>query len=1212
MGASAGGLDAFTRFFRALPPDSGMAFVLVQHLDPTHESLTAELLGRQTWMPVRQVSGDTPVEADRVYVIPPNKDLSIHQGVLRLTPPAEPRAMRTPIDFFFRTLAEDRQERAIGIILSGTGSDGTLGLKEIKAAGGMTLVQDPGTAQHDGMPRSAIAHDAADLVLAVEQMPKALLKYAQHPYLAVAEPTPAVEQVTDDLSRILTLVRTRLRFDFTGYKTGTLGRRVRRRMGIRHVERLPDYLRLLRGDPGELKALFKDLLICVTRFFRDPDAWHYLEEQVLPSLMREREAAAPVRAWVAGCGTGEEPYSLGMLLIEQAQAAQRSGPIQVFASDVDREALDIARAGLYPESIAADVTADRLRRFFLKDGHHYRVSKELREVVIFAEQNLVADPPFSKLDLISCRNLLIYLNADVQERAVSLFHFALDDGGYLFLGSAESIGPAEDRFATVSKRWRIYRRIGPTRPDTLAVLPVMAARRPAPERERVPRAPLRTDHLVIRLQQLLLDRYAPASVVISRRYEILLFSGPIDRYLTQPPGPPTQDLLARVREGLQTRLRGVVHKAIQDGQAQTVSRVRLRRNGAWHRIRVTVEPLTLSAETEGLLLVSFVNEGPEPAPASAAANDRDEPLVRQLESELKASQEDLQTTLEERETSNEELRAATEEAMSVNEELQSANEELETAKEELQSVNEELSTVNAQLESKVDELERANSDLDNLLTSTNIATVLLDDQLRIRRCTTSATRLFAVVPSDVGRPLADITQKFTDPALFTDAATVLDGLPSRRAEVAAQDGRWYIRQVLPYRGQDGRIDGVVITFSDVAADALRAARSKLEAALKDLGEKEAWLRAVVDTAAETIITTDESGTIVSFNHAAERMFGYDAAEAIGKNVRILVPLPGRKAYDDYLGWYREGSPALVLGLRREVVGLRRDGTRFPMDLAVSEFTTPTGRKFTSIARDLTERQQAEQRLRLQEHRAELAHVLRVKTAGELGASLAHQLNQPLSAITNDVHASRVQLQAGQTKTVRRLLTHAAAETQRAAAILRRFRDLVRRSPSRLKRTDVRDVIRDAAELMRPEMTRHQVAFQVTVPPEPLSIRADRMQIEQVVLNLLQNALEAVQARGRRRQVRMRAIRLRVGRDTLGLAQVTVEDNGPGFPPEVAGRLFEPFLTTKKGGLGMGLAIARTIVEAHQGRIWADRRPRRRGAAVSFTLPLHEAPESAKS
>jgi two-component system CheB/CheR fusion protein len=1200
MGASAGGLEAFTRFFQAMPPDSGMAFVLIQHLDPTHESLTAELLGKHTKMPVRQVAGDVPVLANQVYVIPPNKYLSISKGILRLTPPqVERRAMRMPIDFFFRSLAEDQQERGIGILLSGTGTDGTLGLKEIKMVGGMAIAQDPRTIQHGGMPQSAIANDAVDHVLPVGKMPETLLKYAQHPYLAVGEAT--ADTGADDLTRILALVRARLRFDFSGYKKGTLLRRVRRRMGLRHVEGMLDYLRLLRGDPDELKALFKDLLIGVTRFFRDPPAWQFLEEKVLPALVRERDPAAPLRLWVAGCGTGEEAYSLGMALIEQVQATQRGNPIQIFASDVDEEGLDFARAGVYPESIAADVPAGRLSRFFLKGENSYRVSKELRECVVFARQNLIADAPFSRLDLISCRNLLIYLEPDVQKRVVSLFHFALVDGGRLFLGSAESVGPAEDLFDTVSKKWRVYRRIGPTRHDRV-IMPVMAQTEHLPL-QAAPILPATANHLLARVQRILLDRFAPASVVINRRSEILFFSGPVDQFLTQPPGPPTHDLIARLREGLQSRLRSMVHRAVSEGRPQSESGARVRRDSTWHRVRVTVEPIKLSTEHDGLLMVSFADEEADrpptadAGPATPPEGDEDS-VVRQLEDELRTSREDLQSTIEELETSNEELRAANEEVMSVNEELQSTNEELETSKEELQSLNEELSTVNAQLQTKVEELERANNDLNNLLTSTNIATVFLDPLLRIRLFTPAATRLFTLIPSDIGRPLADIAQQFTDPALLADAQAVLDRLTPRQAEVQAAEGRRYVRQILPYRTQDGRIDGVVLTFSDVAADALHAARSGQETALRNL-------QAVLDTAASAIITIDERGTVLSFNHAAERLFGYPASEVIGGNVRMLMPAPYRQEHDGYLRRYREtGVPRIIGTGPRELEGCRKDGTTFPMDLAVSEFRDDAERKFTAIIRDLSERKEAEQRAR--EHQAELARVLRVRTAGELGASLAHQLNQPLTVIANDLDACRTHLRGGRIMTSRRLLAHASAEAMRAAAVVRSFGDMFRKTPPRFELIDVRDIVRATADLARPEMTGAKVVFHVELPPESLPVQADRIQLEQVVLNLLQNALEAVRAvPAKQRSVWVRALRVGVTRGASGEAKVMVEDTGPGIRREVAARIFEPFFTTKEDGLGMGLTIAGSIVEMHHGRLWIDQRRGRRGGGVSFTLPLYD-------
>src|SRR6266850_680146 len=511
IGASAGGLDAFRRFFSTVPPDSGMAFVLVQHLDPTHESLAAEVIGRYTAMPVVQVGGAMPVRANHVYVIPPGKYLSIGGGNLQLIPPVEPGGIRMSIDLFLRTLAADARERAIGIILSGTGTDGTLGLQAIKAAGGMSIAQDPATAQYDGMPSSAIAAGAVDQILPPERMPEAVLGFLRHSYVTSGPEAPlAAEPAPSHLQEVLSILRERARFDFRGYKKSTLQRRIHRRMGLRHVERVADYVRLLAQEPAEANALFDDLLIRVTSFFRDPDAWRVLQRDVIGPLVERKEAHAGLRAWVPACATGEEAYSLGIMLIEAVRTARKSCAVQVFASDVDQGALALARAGLYPEVIAADLTPERLQRFFVPEGHTYRVVKELREAMAFAPQNLVADPPFSRLDIISCRNLLMYFEPETQRRILSLVHFALAEGGYLFLGSAESIDHHAGLFEVVSKKWRIYRRVGPTRHDQVQ-FPIA----PAPPAGRLPEPlPSRPSagRLAGAVQHLLLERHAPACV----------------------------------------------------------------------------------------------------------------------------------------------------------------------------------------------------------------------------------------------------------------------------------------------------------------------------------------------------------------------------------------------------------------------------------------------------------------------------------------------------------------------------------------------------------------------------------------------------------------------------------------------------------------------------------------------------------------------------
>src|SRR5579871_1070442 len=854
MGASAGGLASFEAFFRAMPPDSGAVFVLIQHLDPTRESLTAELVAKHTRMPVVQVERDTPVEANHVYVIPPNKYLTIEHGRLRLTAPTVPRGMRMPIDQFLRSLASDQQERAVGIILSGTGTDGALGLKEIKAAGGMTIVQKPETAPYDGMPRSAIATGGVDHVLPVEEMPAALLRYLRHAYVN-REPTAAPEpaESPDDLGTILAILRTRSKLDFTCYKKATLRRRVQRRMSLRHVARMADYAVVLRGDADELRALGQDLLINVTSFFRDPPAWQILDELVIAPLVERKEAGQPLRVWVPGCASGEEAYSIGMLFIERLQATKKSCPLQIFASDIDDVSLDVGRAGVYPESVAADVSPERLRRFFVTEEHTYRVSRDLRDAVTFAHQNLLTDPPFSRLDLVSCRNLLMYLESAVQDKVLTLLHFALVETGCLFLGNAETIGEHDDLFEPISKKWRIYRRVGPTRQDKIE-FPVAGAPKPSPRAPLVAAARPGIGRIAAFAEQVLRERYIPAAVVINRKGEILHFAGPTQRYLVQPPGPPTQDVFSQVLDGLRTPLRAAVQQAIRDDRPVHLTGRVVRRGAGPRRVTLTVEPIKMSSETDGLLLVSFQDELPDtepPPPVDSAGGE--ESVVRQLELELKTTREELRSTIEQHETANEELKASNEEVMSANEELQSTNEELQTSKEELQSLNEELSTINAQLQSKVDELERTKNDLDNLLASTNLATVFLDPAFRIRNFTPAATRLFSLIATDVGRPLADIVPKFTDPDLLKDAGAVLAKLAPVRKEVQTHDGRWYMRETLPYRTRDNRVEGVVITFSDVAHGVLREARLLAQA--------------IVDTVHEGLLVLDSSLRIVAANRA---------------------------------------------------------------------------------------------------------------------------------------------------------------------------------------------------------------------------------------------------------------------------------------------------------------------------------------------------------
>jgi len=698
--ASAGGLDAYKKFFAAMPADSGIAFVLIPHLDPQHESLMVELLARHTSMPVVEAAEGIAVEANRVYIIPPNKNMTIAGGVLRLTGPVERGSWQTSIDLFLRSLADDQLEKAICIILSGTGSHGTLGLKAVKAAGGMAMIQDPKTAASPPMPESAMATGLADYVLPVEQMPEALVKYVQHFHVHGGRVAAAVDEAPDRLNQLLALLRARTKFDFRCYRKKMLARRLERRMRLSHFENIADYLAHLREHPDEVKQLARDLLISVTRFFRDLDAFSTLESEVIVPLIRAKDADAPLRVWVPGCATGEEPYSIAMLLLEQQSAAQSPSRLQIFATDVDEQALEVARQGIYPEGIAADVSTERLARFFTRvDKSAWQISKQVRETVTFAAQNLITDAPFSKMDLISCRNILIYLEPEVQQKIIALLHFALKEGGYLFLGPAETIARQTDLFEPVFQKWRIYRRIGPSRAADLQ-FPLMQTE-PRPAKRQPTSRPQAPPKLAELAQNSLLRRFALACVVINRNYEVLHFAGPTEDYLVQPGGPPTQNLLSLASQGLEHKLRVIIRRAIRENAPQSIKDVRMRHGGDIRRVNIEAEPLNLSKQTEGLLLISFQEQPNPPSETPAEARTRTETaesdLLRQLEQELETTRDDLQNTIEEMESANEELKASNEEVMSMNEELQSTNEELETSKEELQSLNEELNTVNNQL-----------------------------------------------------------------------------------------------------------------------------------------------------------------------------------------------------------------------------------------------------------------------------------------------------------------------------------------------------------------------------------------------------------------------------------------------------------------------------------------------------------------------------------
>lgn len=896
IGASAGGLAAFESFLSAIPPDSepGMAFVLVQHLSPDHKSLLTELCQRCTRLPVHEVADDMEVQPGCIYIIPPSSDMALLNGRLHLLPPIAPRGLRLPIDFFFRSLAQDLGRRAVGVVLSGTGSDGTLGARAIKGAGGTVLVQTPESAAFDGMPRSVIDAGLADFILSPDEMPAQLLAYAAHAFGRLSHPADEAPIAPEAaLKRICVLLRSHTRHDFSQYKSSTLLRRIERRMALHQIAHEGDYVRYLQSDPAELDALFRDLLIGVTSFFRDPEAFALLQSQAIPRLFADKRAGAPVRVWVCGCSTGEEAYSIAILLQEHQETLKQSYKIQVFATDIDPRAIGQARAGVYPASIAADVSAERLARFFSQDaeGGDYRIRKIIRDLAIFSEQDLIRDPPFSRMDLIACRNLLIYMDGAVQKRLIPLFHYALNPGGILFLGTSETVGDAPTLFSTLSRKWKLYVSQEP-RTFTAAVTalspptPIAAARPPGPALDRDARQASAPD-LGALTDRILLRHYASVAVLVDARGDILHIRGRTGYYLEPTPGDAAMNILAMAREGLRRELTVALHRAVARREVVRFPGLRIRTNGDFSVADLTVRPAEGSEGDESLADLYLAILEPS-AHAESAATPPGAPTacaeaaecpgaaarVAELELELKTKEEYLQTTLEEMETANEELKSAIEEMQSVNEELQSTNEELETSKEELQSVNEELATVNAELQTKVTDLSRANNDMNNLLAGTGVGTLFVDHGLRITRFTPAATQLIKLIQTDLGRHVGDIVVNLVGyNALAEDVQEVLRTLVPQEREVQTRQGAWYLMRIGPYRTLENVIEGAVITFVDITK------RKQTEDALR---QARVFFEGIVETAREALVVLDGDLRVISANRAFYRHFRVARAETEGQ------------------------------------------------------------------------------------------------------------------------------------------------------------------------------------------------------------------------------------------------------------------------------------------------------------------------------------------
>lgn len=1174
IGASAGGLEACKAFFHAMPADSGLAFVVIQHLDPNHESLMAEILAKTTTMPVTQVTESVTVTPNHVYLIAPNTHLTIQNRILEPIEPTAQRSLRLPVDEFFCALANDFAERAIGLIFSGTGSDGSTGVRAIKGEGGLVLVQDPETARFDGMIRSAMGTDQVDAIRAVEALPDLIVQYIRHAY--VWEKEDNATDLDDHMATVLATLRTRTGYDFRPYKDATLTRRIKRRLGIKHAQTPADYIKLLRKDSQEIEQLAKDMLISVTTFFRDPEAFKALTERVLMPLVQAKGVDDPIRVWVPGCATGEEAYSLAILLLEQVKSAQKHCPLQVFATDIDQNALTIGRNGIYPASQVADVSPERRKRFFHQEDGHIHVIKTLREAVTFAQQNLMSDPPFSRLDLISCRNLLIYLKPAIQRKVIALFHFALKADGHLFLGSAETIGSQHELFEPISKTWRLYQRSAAL-PSQQLDFPVTtsfgkSSQRTSDEVEAKP--PL--NRLADVTQQLLLQHYAPAAVLINRHFQILYFYGPTDRFLKQPTGTPTDDLLARAREGLSARLRTALQTTLETGQPITVNDARMACEEGYKPIGFSIRPTPLFKSHRDALLVTFEDQHSEPA-LPLASETAEESVVKLLENELKTTREELQSNLEEQETTNEELKAANEEVTSINEELQSTNEELETAKEELQSMNEELTTVNSQLQDKVNELTISNSDLANLLRSTDIATLFLDLRLGIKRFTPASRALFKLIVTDVGRPLSDITAIVNDPSLLTDAEQVLDKLTTLEKEVFTKDNHCYLRRVLPYRTQDERIDGVVITYVDMTE------RRRGEEGLRRLAT-------IMRDSNDAITVQDFDGKILAWNRGAERMYGWRQEEALTTlNGFDLIPAEKHPETVNTIQRLRGGNTVASFETQR----LTKDGRTLDVWLTATVLYDKKGQPdaIATTERDISDQKRNEATLVTLKEAAEQANAAKSRFL----AAASHDLRQPLQTLDT---LQAVLAQQNKDPTLQNVIQDLGHTIRSMGSMLNILLDV--------NQLEVGTITPQPRSLpIAPLLTQLDKDFQpmaqnkglqLRIKSYPAVIRSDPDLLQQILRNLVANAIKYTKKGKILVGCRRRG-------DTL---DIQVWDTGIGIPEEHLQDIFEEFyqLTNsardRRQGLGLGLAIVQRLSYLLNHPMAVQSRP---GCGSVFTLSV---------
>ncbi|MFT0170611.1 CheR family methyltransferase [Paraburkholderia mimosarum] len=1219
IGTSAGGIPALINFFSHAPASMGMAFVVIIHLSPEHESHADAILQRATAMPVAQVTSATRIESNHVYVIAPGKQLRLSDGYLHVTDRDEPDRRILTIDEFFRTLADAQGVNAMGIVLSGTGSDGAAGLSHIKEKGGVTMAQEPNDAEYPEMPKHAITTGQIDIILPAAEMPQKLLELRDNarrihvPELETAEPEEDEGMPRGDAERVLQDIlmhlRVRTGHDFRHYKRATVLRRIERRLQVNGLPDLERYRNYLRSNPEETTALLADMLIGVTQFFRDREAFDFLRETVTPELFRAAPSDAQIRVWIAGCSTGEEAYSIAVLMAQAREAAGSASALQVFATDIDETAIARARTGSYPESIAADVPADLLRRYFIHEAGRYVIVKPVRERILFAAHSLLKDPPFSHLDFISCRNVLIYLDRAVQRQVLELFHFALRPGGYLFLGSAESADAADDLFTVVDKKHRIYRaRKILNRARQAVSFPSLAQPGVATEdaqsvvaSARPPLPPDRRNFSFSALHQRVLEEYAPPSVIVDRDSAIVHLSDNAGRFLHHAGGEPSTNIMAVVVPELRLDLRTTLFRALQTGASVEARRVKMVRDGRTSWINMTVRPFHDPGVNADFFLVLFDEVQERMSEEGEAEHKGQDPVLVQLEQELQHSREQLATTIEQYETSVEELKASNEELQAINEELRSATEELESSKEELQSVNEELTTLNSELHSRVEETAKANDDLQNIIVSTEIATVFVDKKIQVKRFTPSATRIFKLIDSDIGRSLFDITHSLKHPSLAEDVKEAFETLKLIEREVQSQDGRWYLMRLLPYRTADDRIDGAVLTLIDITA------RHEAEEQAR-IGEQR--LRLVAQSTNDyAIIVHDPAGRIVSWNTGAERIFGYAEAEVRGKDISLIYEPQDRETQAPV----RERETAATEGRADdERWYVTRDHRRVWCSGVVTPISDASFTGFAKILRDLTQRKQREDAkddalMHEQEERQRVSDTSQLKD--EFIAVLSHELKNPLNLIGMKAETLPRLPQTRDIAVVRETADAIKRAVRSQAQIIDDLLDLSRVRTGKLalelEPVDFAATVRDITQACEPDTAARHISLSVTGTEQPAMVSADRARCEQILWNLVSNAIKFTRDGG--------AIEVRLTHEA-NMVRVDVIDNGEGIAASELPHIFEMYRqgarSRTRSGLGIGLAVVRQLVDMHGGRVAAQSDGPGRGTTLTVWLPaLDSTPEA---